>query len=237
VAAKYLASADASVATICGCGNQGRISVRSLSKVRKLKKIFAFDIDDDQTEKFKREFEQEVEVIPVQKPGLSSALQQSQIVVTCTPSKEPFIKATDIMRGTFIAAVGADNEDKQELFPELLTGNKLVTDLTEQCISIGELHHAIDDELMIRFEVHAELGQIIAGQKPGRVCDDEIIIFDSTGTALQDVAAAAIVFEKALMNGRGSKLNFSGDYPIDDRRIEKENEKYTRALRGWYPFR
>ena len=71
------------------------------------------------------------------------------------------------------------------------------------------MHHAIKKGLTTLESIHAELGQIIIGQKPGRESDKEIIIFDSTGTALQDVAAAAIVYEKAMINKIGTRLNFS----------------------------
>src|SRR6185436_6828334 len=89
VAAKYLAPVNAKIATICGCGNQGRISARALMKVRKLEKLFAFDIDDDRRENFRQEFSGEVEVVPVRTDDLNAALHVSDIVVTCTPSKKP----------------------------------------------------------------------------------------------------------------------------------------------------
>ena len=237
VAAKYLAQNNATIATICGCGNQGKISLKALLKVRRLKKIFAFDIDTNQAEKFKQEFDREVEVIPVGVNDLPAALQQSHIVVTCTPAKEPFLHADDIMPGTFIAAVGADSENKQELFPELLASNKIVTDITEQCLTIGELHHAVDSKLMMGFEVHAELGEVIARRKPGRTSDEEVIIFDSTGTALQDVAAAAIVYEKAVAGNIGNKLNFSEQASGQHSDALKKNERDIRALRRWFPFK
>lgn len=237
VAAKYLATSNATIATICGCGNQGRISLKALLKVRKLDKLFAFDIDPDQIEKFAKEFDGELKIIPVGLKDLPAALRQSQVAVTCTTAREPFIHAKDIVPGTFIAAVGADNEDKCELFPELLASNKVITDITEQCVAIGELHHALESKLMMRFEVHAEIGEVIARQKPGRVSDEEIIIFDSTGTALQDVAAAAIVYEKAIANGMGNKMNFSEQQSNSLPGILKKNERDINALRRWFPFR
>ena len=209
IAAKYLAHPDATVATICGCGNQGTISLKALLAVRKIKKVFAFDIDKDQRETFAREFGNQLEIIPIDRNELPTSLIQSHIVVTCTPSKDPFIQKKDIARGTFIAAVGADSEEKQELFPELLASSKVVADLIDQAAAIGELHHAINKGLMTTRSVHAELGEIIAGLKPGRETSDEIIIFDSTGTALQDVAAAAIVYEKAISNRVGQRLALS----------------------------
>jgi len=236
VAASCLAIQNAEVATICGCGNQGRISFKALLTSRKIKKLFVFDIDRNQVEKFIQEFGNQLSITAIEKDELSKALQQSNIVVTCTTSKEPFIRAEDIRPGTFIAAVGADSEDKCELFPELPAHNKLVTDITDQCVSIGELHHAIENKLMMPFEVHAELGEILAQQKPGRVSDDEIIIFDSTGTALQDVAAAAIVYEKALAKGIGSKLNFSRQGSVNPGNL-KRSERDIEALKWWYPFK
>ena len=84
-----------------------------------------------------------------------------------------------------------------------------MTDLTEQCCAIGDLHHAIAAGAMSRADVHAELGEIVAGLKPGRTSDDEIIVFDSSGTALQDVAAAAAVYRRALEHGEGTRFSFN----------------------------
>lgn len=207
VAAKYLAPINTTTATICGCGNQGRISLKALLKVRPIKKVYAFDIDEAQSQQFASDLSDKIEIVIVN--DLKKALRQSGICVTCTPSRQPFLRTEDIMPGTFIAAVGADSEDKQELYPELLTSSKVVVDLAEQCANIGELHHALQKKQMTAANVYAELGEIIAGQKAGRTSDEEIIIFDSTGMALQDVAAATIVYEKAMARGIGMKLNFA----------------------------
>ena len=108
--------------------------------------------------------------------------------------------------GTFIAAVGADNRGKQELEPELVAMSTLVVDVLEQCAEIGELQHVLAAGLMRREDVHAELADVVAGQRPGRTRHDEITVFDSSGTALQDVAAAIVVYEKALVSGRGAEV-------------------------------
>jgi len=235
VAAKYLSSPNATVATICGCGNQGRISVKALMMVRKLEKIFAYDIDQGQIEKFAKEFGQEATVIPTLINDLPDALKQSQIVVTCTTSKKPFIQAKNIMPGTFIAAVGADSEEKQEIFSDLLASSKIVVDLVEQTAAFGEVHHAIRQNLLCIEGIHAELGCIITGKKRGRESDNEIIIFDSTGMALQDVAAAAIVYEKALKARIGQTLILGqqeSDYAVLNKR-----EKHIQALMLWAHFK
>jgi len=209
IAANYLAKQNAKTATICGCGNQGRVSLKAIMNVRPLEKVFAFDIDKEQAARFAKELSNELAMLIIAVDDFKNAVKQTDICVTCTPSAKPFLGPADIRPGTFIAAVGADSEHKQELYPELLASSKLIVDLIEQAATIGELHHALEAKLITTDAVHAELGEIIAGKKPGRVTEEEIIIFDSTGTALQDVAAVAIVYERALTSGVGMKLNFA----------------------------
>jgi ornithine cyclodeaminase/alanine dehydrogenase len=86
---------------------------------------------------------------------------------------------------------------------------KIVVDVMEQCASMGDLHHAIDAGVVTIADVYAELGEVVAGKKPGRTSNQEVIIFDSTGMALQDVAAAVIAYESAEKQGCGVRLNFA----------------------------
>ena len=209
VAAKYLARPDSKSILICGCGNQGRVSIQALSKIFSLEHAFAFDVDETQARRFANELSAQLKIAVETTDDLGDALKRSDICVTCTPSTRFFLKQDDVQPGTFIAAVGADSETKQELDPTLLAQNKTVADIVEQCASIGELHHAIASDLMTKQQVHAELGDVVSGTKPGRTSPDEIIVFDSTGMALQDVIAAATVFTKAVDNGVGRILNLA----------------------------
>lgn len=90
-----------------------------------------------------------------------------------------------------------------------MASDKVVVDSLEQCITIGDLHHAVSQGLMRRENVYAELAEIIAGQKPGRTSDNEIIVFDSTGVAIEDAIAAATVYEKACAANLGTYFNFA----------------------------
>lgn len=207
VAAKHLARREAKTATICGCGNQGRISLKALALVRPLTRAYAFDVDEECARRFAAELSKETGIEVIAVSDLAKAVKESDVCVTCTPSKKFFLNREYVSPGTFIAAVGADNEEKQELDPKLLASNNIVVDLLEQCATVGELHHALEQGLVTKADVYAELGDVIAGKKVGRTSDDEIIIFDSTGTALQDVAAAAIVYERAVSAGIGIVLN------------------------------
>jgi len=141
---------------------------------------------------------------------LRAALRDSDVCVTCTSSRRAFLTATDVAPGTFIAAVGADNRGKQELESAFVASATLVVDVFEQCAEIGELQHALAAGLITRDRVHAELADVVASRRPGRTRPDEITIFDSSGTALQDVAAAMVVYEKARAAGRGLEVRFDG---------------------------
>jgi alanine dehydrogenase len=98
--------------------------------------------------------------------------------------------------GSFVAAVGADSPHKNELHPDLFEGTRVVCDVIEQCLAMGDLRHAVAAGAIAAGGVHAELADLVGGAKRGRATADEIIVFDSTGTALQDVAAAAFLYER-----------------------------------------
>jgi alanine dehydrogenase len=210
VAAKYLARADARVVTICGCGNQGRIQLEALSRVRTLDAAYAFDLDPERAAEFAREMSSKLgfPVTTARAPGPAARL--SDIVVTCTPSRKPLLDAKDVAPGTFLAAVGSDSADKQELDPAILASAKVVADSLDQCAAIGELHHALACGAIERSGLYAELSELCAGRRPGRVTAEEVTLFDSTGIALEDVAAAVIVYEKAVASDRGLLLDFAG---------------------------
>jgi ornithine cyclodeaminase/alanine dehydrogenase-like protein (mu-crystallin family) len=209
VAAKYLARPDASTVTICGCGEQSRSQLRALLQVRPIATVLAYDQDADRSERYSRFVRDDLHLAARVSGSLREATRQSDITVTCTTARKHFLGVDDVPAGAFVAGVGADNEEKQELSPELLAASTLVVDVLEQCATIGDLHHALVAGVMTRSDVHAELGEIAAGLRPGRTTDAEVTVFDSTGTALQDVAAAALVYRKAVAAGKGQVVHFA----------------------------
>lgn len=209
VAAKHLARPDAKIVTICGCGVQGQAQIRALARALPLEEVFFFDEDAERARHVAGTLGAQLGFRGTAVRDLRSALSSSDVVVTCTPSKKPLLFPGFLRSGTFLAAVGADSEDKQEIDAELLASATIVTDVTEQCAAIGDLHHAIASGRVTRRSVHAELGEIVAGKKPGRRSSDEIVVFDSTGMALQDVAAAAAVYERAGAERRGVPVSLA----------------------------
>jgi alanine dehydrogenase len=207
VAAKYLARKDSKIAAIIGCGLQGRIQLAALKHVLPIQHAFVFDQDQQRAEEFSHIMSSDLEISVTKAPAISDACQNADVIVTCTTSRQALLNKDHVRDGTFIAAVGADSHDKQELEPTLLAKGKVVTDIREQCARIGDLHHAVAAGIMKVDDVHADLGEIVAAIKPGRISRDEIFMFDSTGTALQDVAAAAIVYQRAIQQGIGFFCN------------------------------
>ena len=124
VAAKYLARSDSRVATVAGCGVQGRIQLKSLAAVLRLEKVYVYDQDEARSKSFAGALSEELrlEVVPVKE--LADALGESDVCVTCTPSRHPFLRQEHFRPGAFIAAVGADNPLKQELDPRLMASNE-----------------------------------------------------------------------------------------------------------------
>lgn len=208
VAARRMARPDSTTATICGCGNQGRVQLAALRTVLPgLNRVFAWSRNPDTAKAFAIEAEKAYGIEAEATEDLAEAAGASDIIVTCTPAKGFFLKKEFVRPGTFIAAVGADSPDKQELDPALVASSRLVVDILDQCARVGELHHALEAGLMLREEVAGELGEVVTGKAAGRTKSDEITIFDATGSAIQDTAAAVAVYEKARERGVGTWLD------------------------------
>jgi len=146
-----------------------------------------------------------IRVLPAK--TVEQAVRGSDVVVTVTPSREPLVHAEWVVPGTHITAVGADSPDKQELDVRVLEkADKVVADRLDQCIRLGEIHHAVEAGVFRAADVYAELGEIAAGVKPGRTSDDEITVADLTGVGVQDAALAEFVVVAAARQGAGKVL-------------------------------
>jgi alanine dehydrogenase len=209
VAAKHLARADSRVAAIIGCGIQGRVQLVALSRVRRLERVIAVDADTALASSFADEMSAALGIEVVAAKDARDAARAADVIVTCTPSRQPLLGTDDVRPGAFVAAVGADHPEKQELEPGVFRIARVVVDVLEQCLAFGDLRHAVAAGAITPDAVHATLPEIVAGVKPGRTSADERFVFDSTGTALQDVAAAAMAYERSLASGRGQRVTLA----------------------------
>jgi len=129
---------------------------------------------------------------------VQEAVAGADVVITCTASREPLVRVEWLAPGTHVTALGSDGADKQELDVGVLARADLfVVDSRTQCAQIGELHHALDAEIVLSPDDVTELGEICADLKPGRTSEEQLTVCDLTGVGVQDVAAAQLVLERA----------------------------------------
>ena len=201
LAARHLARLESSIVLICGCGDQARPQLEALRGVLSLTRALAWDQDLSRAGKLSVEG-LEISVAT----DLADAARTADVIVTCTTATEPFLTEDMVRAGTFIAAVGADAPHKSEIDPGLMAGALVVADSIDQCAVMGDLHHTLAAGMMTAETVHAELAAIVAGTRPGRTSEAEITLFDSTGTAVQDVACAVQIYRRAQTDGAGIKI-------------------------------
>jgi alanine dehydrogenase len=197
VAAKYLARKDSEIVGVIGTGTQGRMQVRALKNLFSLKEVKAYDVDRTRLVEYTKEMGEMMGVRVTTASSAEETIRGSDIIITVTPSKEPYVKNGWVGRGVHVNAFGADGFGKQELERAIYKRAKLVTDDT---------HVALEKKLFSKSEVYAELGEIISGKKKGRTNEAELTVFDSTGIGIQDVAAAATVYETAKSSGVGQSV-------------------------------
>jgi alanine dehydrogenase len=206
LAARFLARQDADCIAICGCGEQGCAQLVSLVQVMPLRRALVWDIDRERARAFAADMRAVLDLDVVAVSEVRDATSTSGVIVTATTAQTPFLTPDMVRPGAFVAAVGADSPEKNELAPELMASATIVVDVLAQGATMGDLHHALDAGLVTMEDIHAELGDLVIGRKPGRTRPDEVTVFDSTGTAIQDVASAAWIYERAVATHVGSSI-------------------------------
>lgn len=201
LAARLLAPDRPLVTAVIGAGIQARLQMRMIRHVRPLAEVRVWSPSEASRRTYASEMRDVLatDVLPVE--HVAEAVADADLVVTATPSREPLVFTNMLRHGVTIIALGSDGPDKRELDAEVLSrADKVVTDRTEQCARLGELHHALDAGLMRIGDVHAELGDVAVGARAGRE-GDETIVCDLTGVGAQDAAIAEVAF-RALVETR-----------------------------------
>ena len=193
LAIKHLARAGARTAAIIGCGVQGNANARALGAVMEVGEVRLYDAAPARAEALARELGGSGMSCRVVR-SLDEAAQEADVVVTCTPATQPFLSRRHVTPGALVVALGADNEVKLEITPELLAAARLVTDATAQCLKIGELKQAPQ----LAASVCGEFTDVVAGRVP-RVQPGEVLVFDSTGLAIQDLAMCAALVQAGVI--------------------------------------
>ncbi|MBN1368647.1 MAG: ornithine cyclodeaminase family protein [Dehalococcoidaceae bacterium] len=201
IAARYMARPGSCSLGLVGAGRQAYTQLEAHNEIFSFSEIFVFDIDGGRAEALIKAYPH----LPITFKPLETVCS-CDIVCTTTPARQPVVKLDMLKPGAHINAVGADACGKQELEPEILQVGRVVVDDPDQSIKAGEINVAVSRGLFQPGQIAATLSQVIAGEKPGRENERQITIFDSTGIAIQDIAVARSVYQKAKHTARGRYL-------------------------------
>lgn len=207
VAARLLARADAADAGVLGAGLQARLQMHALALVRPLRTIRIWARRAQQAQACATDLREALGVEVEVMDSAEAVVRESQVVVTTTPSGEPLIKADWLHPGLHITAMGSDAPGKNELEPRILVqADRVVVDRRSQSVRQGEMRAAIEQGAISEDEAVDELGELTAGQKPGREDDTAVTVADLTGTGVQDTAIANYALHRAGERGMGATI-------------------------------
>ena len=202
IASKYLARKDSRTLGIVGAGYQAYHHIKAHEELIKFKEILVSDI----TPRAVGRLIDSLPNLPLRACSIEETVK-ADIICTLTPSHQPVVQKKWLIPGTHINAVGADAEGKEELEPSILEEATVVVDDLRQAINCGEIKLPVAKGLFKKEQIYATLGEIITGTKSGRTNDEMITVFDSTGLAIEDIAVARLLYEKARQKGTGLLIN------------------------------
>ena len=203
-ATDVLARADASTAAILGAGVQGRTQLEAVCAVRPIRKAWVYDVRPEAAEAFAEEMGAALGAEVTAVSSARQAVREADVICAATVSVRPVFADADLAPGTHINAIGSYQPHVQEIPAETMQRALVVVDHRASALTeTGDLIIPIEQGLMQDSDVHAELGEIVAGQVPGRTSEDEITLFKSVGVAIQDLAAATRALEQAQATGLG----------------------------------
>jgi alanine dehydrogenase len=203
LATDLMARRDVRQLGIIGCGAQARYQLEAHLGVRKPERIVVFCPTRSHAALYADEMSSAFSVRVEVADGPEEAVRGSDVVVTTTPSHTPVVMDGWVEPGTHLTAIGSDVPDKQELDEGILGRAKVVADSLRQCLTQGEIHHAVEAGVIDADGVYGELGEVAAGIKPGRTNDEEVTVADLTGVGVLDAAVSRVVVAKAEREGAG----------------------------------
>ena len=208
ISSKLLARKDSRTVAVFGGGGQARMQIYALRKVMDIREVRVFSEYRDELAGYRADIEKNMDLKVVICDTPEEAMKNADIAITTTPSRKYLVDSSLVTPGTHIVAVGADMVGKNEWDPLVFKGAKIVNDSIAQCVSRGETRNAILAGVISESDIHAEIGELLAGEKPTRESDDEITIFDATGMGIQDNVTAVRVYEAAKKKGLGKYFEF-----------------------------
>ena len=210
VAVDALARAEADTLAIIGSGPQARGQLSATATVRNLAEVRVFSPTKSNRESFATEFDDRLDAAVSAVADAESAIGGADVVITATNANEPVFDGDDLDPGTHVTAMGQYHPEKREIDHDTIERSRYVPDLRDRVEQdAGAFLHALEAGVVKESHVHAELGDVVAGTASGRTSDDQITVFDSGGTGIETVAAAHLLYERAMERDLGTQLEIS----------------------------
>ncbi|MFW6055717.1 MAG: alanine dehydrogenase [Chloroflexota bacterium] len=207
VATRYLARAGSTTLGLIGAGYQSLYQLDAISRVVPLERITIYDVIREKADKLAHMAARRLGLDVDACATAAEAVRGKDIVVTATPSTSPIVEDEWVSEGVHFNCVGADAPGKQELQPAILTRARIVIDDWEQASHSGEINVPVNQGLLSRSGIAAEIGEVVAGLKEGRTSESEITVFDTTGLAIQDVICAWKAYEVSIESDLGIEID------------------------------
>ncbi|WP_339818638.1 iminosuccinate reductase BhcD [uncultured Paracoccus sp.] len=198
VSIRHLARPDARVLGMIGAGHQSTFQLRAALDQRDFDRVVGWNLNPADLDRLAKVADERG--IPFQAVDLDQLGAQADVIITITSSFAPILQAAQVRPGTHLACMGTDTKGKQEVEAALLGKASVFTDEVAQSVTIGEAQHAVTQGLIAPDDI-TQIGAVINGDRPGRVSDDQITLFDGTGVGLQDLAVASAAVDLAVERG------------------------------------
>lgn len=208
ISSKLLARKNSEKVAVIGAGGQARMQIYALREVMDIKEVRVFNLNPSGLAAYKEEVEAKTGIKVVTCETAAEAMAGADIAISTTPSREYLVDSWMVKPGMHIVAVGADMAGKNEWDPQIFKDAKIVNDSISQCVTRGETRNAIINSVISEEDIYAEIGELLAGEKPLRERDDEVTIFDTTGMAIQDNVTAVMIYKAAKEKGLGKEFEF-----------------------------
>ena len=208
IASKYLSNPESSTVAIIGTGIQARMQLEALTLVRDIKNVNVWSRDIKKTHAYIEDVSKNINLNFTAFDNTNEVVNNADILITTTPSKKPLVDFSSLPKGIHITAMGSDAEEKNELEPDIIKNcDVYVPDSQAQTSILGELNHAIKNNLIKSDMIFNDLGKIIINPELGRKNNDDITVADLTGTGVQDTAIARYAYAIADKKKLGIIVN------------------------------
>jgi len=209
VATRFLARRAARTVGVFGAGVMGRWQLAAVCAVRKIDSAIVYDRDERRAGEYASEMSRQLGIPVTAAVHARDAVEGQDVIIVATSAAEPVFDGRWLAPGQHINAIGSHAPTARELDTVAVVRSRIFLDFAEACLfEAGDILIPMKEGAIGSDHLRADLGEVVAGLKPGRERDDEITLFKSVGLAIQDAAVASFLYQRARARGAGVEFAF-----------------------------